>query len=288
MQKFNKKLAHAMLNACLAGGLLFASAATYAAGKITSVNGNVTVSIGGGAPLPVAADSFVAQGNEVASGANSRAVMRMDDGQVFAVGANSRFKIDTYRYRSNAPQEGGATLLAFLQGSLRVVSGLIASKSPQNFAVRTATATIGVRGTDFMLSLGADGQLYFQVLDGAIEVTTSAGTVSFSSGAIGVAASGQILAAPIAAGALPVTSAVSFSQLVSIAPELVSSVIQSAGATGGVVPGVVPGGIASGVGASVGAVALAIPLPVLIGIGAVIVGAAARGNSSSTTTHGNR
>ena len=264
----------------LVTALLFAPAMSNASGKITAANGKVTVSIAGGQPLPVVADSFVAEGNEVASGQKSRAVVRMEDGQVFAIGENSRFKIEQYRYRAAAPQEG-ATLLAFLQGSLRVVSGLMASRSPSSFAVRTSTATIGVRGTDFMLSIGLDGQLYFQVLDGTIQVTTSAGTVSFSSGAIGVAASGQVLAVPIPAGALPAGSAVSFSQLVSLAPELVASAVQSAGASGGIVAG----GAATGVGVAGGAVALAIPLPVLIAIGALVVGTIARGNSSTTTTH---
>jgi hypothetical protein len=42
-------------------------------------------------------------------------------------------------------------VLDLLQGSVRVVTGLLAKVNPERFKVRTPTAVVGVRGTDFIV-----------------------------------------------------------------------------------------------------------------------------------------
>ncbi len=53
------------------------------------------------------------------------------------------------------PQEDGA-LLRLLKGGLRTVTGLMGKRRPDAFQLGTATATIGIRGTDFVVRVCTD------------------------------------------------------------------------------------------------------------------------------------
>jgi ferric-dicitrate binding protein FerR (iron transport regulator) len=64
-------------------------------------------------------------------------------------------------------------------------------------SLSTPQATIGVRGTDFMVML--TNPSFVSVLRGAIEVRNAAGTATFSAGAMGTVSTAATRAAPIAA-----------------------------------------------------------------------------------------
>ena len=57
-----------------------------------------------------------------------------------------------------------------MKGAMRSVSGLIGARSRNSFALRVPQATIGIRGTDFMVALV--NPAYMSVLNGAIAATT--------------------------------------------------------------------------------------------------------------------
>lgn len=62
--------------------------------------------------------------------------------------ANSRFRIESYNYQPESPDEN-STLMRLIEGSIRVVSGLIAKTKPKAHKVVTPVATMSVRGTGF-------------------------------------------------------------------------------------------------------------------------------------------
>jgi hypothetical protein len=260
--------------AVLLAGLMLA-ASSWANGKFTLTEGDVSLSDGrGGAARKMAVDMPVTSGSEIVTGNNSRAAMRMDDGQVFALSSNSRFKIDEYRYDPARPEQG-STISSLLAGSLRVVSGLIASKQPRNFAIKTATATIGVRGTDFIVGIAADGNVYFTVLEGTVQV----GGASFAAGTTGLinAATGAITST--AAASIPAATTFQFSQLTAMQASVVASAVSST------VAAATAGGAAAGVAAGTAALAAAgITIPAIVGGLAALAAAVAA--SRSTTTHG--
>jgi FecR protein len=70
-----------------------------------------------------------------------------DDTRV-QVNENSRLVIDDFVYDPKS-SKGGKLAVNVAAGTVRYASGQIAKNSPQNVAVNTPTATVGVRGTDF-------------------------------------------------------------------------------------------------------------------------------------------
>ena len=64
------------------------------------------------------------------------------------VNENSKLVIDDFVYDPKS-SKGGKLAINIASGTVRYASGQIAKNSPQNVAVNTPTATVGVRGTDF-------------------------------------------------------------------------------------------------------------------------------------------
>ncbi len=89
----------------------------------------------------------VHQGDIVLTGYQSHTKVEFLDGSSFALNQNSRIEINEYQW--NSQNKSGRSIVNFLKGAFRAVSGLIAKYTPDNYAVITPVATIGVRGTYF-------------------------------------------------------------------------------------------------------------------------------------------
>lgn len=76
--------------------------------------------------------------------AKSMARIRFEDNTVVTLGKSSRFSINAYLYG----EKGNKTDLAFTKGLFKVVTGKIGKVAPEQFRLRTRTATIGIRGTE--------------------------------------------------------------------------------------------------------------------------------------------
>jgi hypothetical protein len=86
------------------------------------------------------------------SGAGS-AIIRMQDGTRMTLRAGADMVIESYRYRENA--QNNSMLLQLFAGGLRAITGLISKNAPEAAKLRTKTATVGIRGTDFDARIGA-------------------------------------------------------------------------------------------------------------------------------------
>lgn len=68
----------------------------------------------------------------------------------------SEFQLSSVRYHPQTPEKGNvATTL--LKGGMRMVTGLLGKRQPQNVTVDTLVATIGIRGTNFDLWCAPSG-----------------------------------------------------------------------------------------------------------------------------------
>jgi hypothetical protein len=99
-----------------------------------------------GAPL--------SEGDVVVSEKDSLAQIVFSDGSQIALRPNSRLSITQYHYDREAPREDHM-LLDLLRGGLRTITGLVGKRGDMNaYSMRLgATATIGIRGTDFVARL---------------------------------------------------------------------------------------------------------------------------------------
>src|SRR5258706_2477411 len=170
------------------------------AGQITQSSGYVAVSSPQSAPKSVGSGEPVDGGQTVTVGKDARAVIRFQDGQVIALQSKSIFKVNRYKYDQAAPEKG-ESFFSLLQGGLRAVTGLIGSSNKAGWKLASPTATIGIRGTDFMVVVNQG--VFLKVDAGAISATNSAGTAAFSAGPTPSVASRPALGITVPPSAIP-------------------------------------------------------------------------------------
>jgi len=171
---------------------LFSAASAFAAGVVQSMKGDVRAGPAGQPGAAVAVDQRLNPGTAVTTGADAQVILRFDDGQQVVLSQNTEFRIVDFRYDASDPKMD-RTVFDLLKGALRMASGAIAGRNRQAVALRTPQATIGIRGTDFMVALV--NPAYISVLQGAVSVTNAAGTVALGAGTFGSVATSAALAA---------------------------------------------------------------------------------------------
>ena len=90
-------------------------------------------------------------GDRVVTRPASGVGLTLHDGTQMAVGPNAVVTLQNYRF--DATTREGALLVEVVRGAMRMVSGLIARQDPRAVAINTPTATIGIRGTDFLVDV---------------------------------------------------------------------------------------------------------------------------------------
>jgi hypothetical protein len=245
-------------------GLLSLPLAAYANGVVQSMKGDVKAGPVGQAAATVAVNQRLMPGTAVTTGADAQVVLRFDDGQQVVLNQNTEFRIVDFRYDAS---DSDRTVFDLVKGALRMLSGAIVGRNRQVVALRTPQATMGIRGTDFMVVLV--NPAYVSVLQGAVSVTNAAGTVAFGAGSFGSVATSATLATAIPASALPAAASAAFSSM---------SAAAGVAAAGGAAEG------AAGTAAAAGGTSAATAAGVAAAAAAV-AGAAAASRSTSTTTH---
>ena len=116
--------------------------------------------------------------------ARSRVELTFEDRTTVKITEQSRLVIDDFVYDPNTGTGKLAVRVAL--GTARYASGQIAKTNPQAVNVRTPTATVAVRGTDFSMTVDELGRSLVVLLPscdkkgcvtGAIEVSNQAGSV---------------------------------------------------------------------------------------------------------------
>ncbi len=117
-----------------------------------------------------------------------RANIKFVDDTKVSVTEYSKLLIDEFVYNPNK-KTGKISLKAAL-GTIRYSSGKIAKNSRQNVKIKTPTASVSVRGTDFTMNVQEDGASSFLLLPstdeagnsyvGSIDVSTLGGTVTLN------------------------------------------------------------------------------------------------------------
>jgi len=123
--------------------------------------------------------------NDTVSTAKARAELTFEDKTTVKLTEHSKMVIDDFVYD---PKKGSGKLaLNMALGTARYASGQIAKNNPQQVAIKTPTANIAVRGTDFSMTVDELGRSLIVLLPscdpkggcvtGAIEVSNLGGVV---------------------------------------------------------------------------------------------------------------
>jgi len=106
---------------------------------------------------------------------NGRTAIQFVDETRVDVTENSKLVIDEFVYDPNTSTGKLALKASF--GTVRYASGQIAKNSRQNVQIRTPTAVVGVRGTDFSLTVDETGNSTIILLPSCTEVPRPGGGV---------------------------------------------------------------------------------------------------------------
>ena len=122
--------------------------------------------------------------NDTVVTARAKAKLEFDDKTTVNINEQSKIVIDEFVYDPN--KGAGKLSMKVALGTARYASGQIAKNNPQNVDVKTPTASIAVRGTDFTMTVDELGRSLIMLLPscdktscvtGAIEVSTDGGSV---------------------------------------------------------------------------------------------------------------
>jgi len=141
------------LRALAAAIALLAAAAAAAAtdiGQIKTSRGDVVIERSG-QTLPGGVGARLQAADVIRTGTDGTVGITMSDNSLLSAGPNSIMALDRYAFDATTNQGQFDTTLR--KGSLSVVSGRIAKQSPEAMTVRTPTAILGVRGTEFVVAV---------------------------------------------------------------------------------------------------------------------------------------
>ncbi len=144
------------------------------AARVDFTSGNVTASTPGGGSRPLSRGAEVRVG-ETVSTQNGRAQMRFTDGAFVSLQPQTDFKIDNYVFEGRGTSNESA-VMSLLKGGMRTITGLVGRTNREGYKVQTATATVGIRGTEYSISYDEGGSVTMYVAGGAIAVTNQTGT----------------------------------------------------------------------------------------------------------------
>ncbi|MCY7305938.1 MAG: FecR family protein [Rhodoferax sp.] len=192
--------------------LLAAGHAAAAAGNFLLVTGGVQVVNAQGASRAATTGGTVDSGDTVMT-QGGRTQIRFTDSGLVSLQPGTEFKLADYRFRE-AGGTGESAIFNLVKGSIRVITGIVGRRSRTDFLVNTPTATIGIRGTEFLATMcasscaQADG-LYVQTGEGVITVRNALGEVDVSRGQTAFVASAN--SSPQRTSAAPALNAVTVS-----------------------------------------------------------------------------
>jgi hypothetical protein len=137
-----------MLVAMAAAGVV-ASAMAAEIGQIKISKGDVSVERNGQV-VAGSTGTRLEPSDVLRTGPDGSVGITMSDNSLLSIGPNSILSLDRYDFDATTSQ--GRFDARLKKGSLAVTSGRIAKQSPEAMTVRTPSAVLGVRGTEFVVN----------------------------------------------------------------------------------------------------------------------------------------
>ncbi len=135
------------------------------AGRVNFAYGPVTAEAPDGEKRPLRRGSLINPGDTIHT-SRGRAQVRFTDGAYVSLKPASSFRVDEYRY-SGKPDGEERGFFSLLRGGLRTITGLIGRVNNKTYRVSTPAATIGIRGTEYVVAPVAAGGYLFGVAPGS-------------------------------------------------------------------------------------------------------------------------
>lgn len=117
-------------------------------GRVKNASGEATVERDG-AVIPATPGLALQESDALITGKDGTLGVTFVDNSRFSAGPNSRIELS--RFRFNATTHDGQFDSRLQKGSVAIISGQIAKKTPDAMKIRTPSSILGVRGTEFVV-----------------------------------------------------------------------------------------------------------------------------------------
>jgi hypothetical protein len=147
------------------------------AGYVSNLSGPLFAVKSDGSRRVLSTQSVINAGDTLITEDKTYARVRFSDTSEVTIRPGTQFQIEAYSFDRDAPQQDNIAFRMF-KGALRTVTGLVGRRGNQDaYRLSTATATIGIRGTIFGVTVclpGTCGSLaagtYVNVIDGRVAI----------------------------------------------------------------------------------------------------------------------
>jgi len=153
-------------------------------GYIVRQQGEASVQDNNGNIQGLEINSRIYEGDRITTAVDANLYILMDDGAEIYLKGDSVIKISEYVITPGY-DSGSSSILDLIRGGLRKITGAIGASALSNYKVQTGLATIGMRGTEFVIKLckqddcnqtvsrnDPEAKLHAVVLEGIITLTT--------------------------------------------------------------------------------------------------------------------
>ena len=124
--------------------MVWSGTAAAQVARVLDTKGTALVERSGQVPRLLGAGEQLSERDVINVARDSWAILEFNDQTRITLRPNTVFRLDNYR--DHAPE---TMLVGLVKGGLRVVTGLFGKRNPSGVKFQTATATIGIRGTEF-------------------------------------------------------------------------------------------------------------------------------------------
>lgn len=126
-----------------------ASWAAQVAGTVVQLSGPLLAKKADGAVRILSMKSEVESGDTLVTEKNTYAMVKFIDNSEITLKPSTTFKVENFSYDAGKP-DGDNASFNLVKGGLRSVTGLLGKRNKEKFAMKTPSATIGIRGTTFI------------------------------------------------------------------------------------------------------------------------------------------
>jgi hypothetical protein len=147
----NLRLNFTAINGLLFAALLMFGSAAWAqvAGTVTHLSGPLVAKKPDGTVKVLAVKSEVENGDTLVSEKNTYAQVKFIDNSEITLRPGTTFHIEKFAFDADKP-DGDSAAFSLVKGGLRSITGLLGKRNKEKFALKTPSATIGIRGTTFI------------------------------------------------------------------------------------------------------------------------------------------
>jgi FecR protein len=149
------------------------------AGTVTFTTGDASIIRADKSVVKAAKNDAVNAGDAIET-KNGRLQLSLIDGGKVSLQPNTVYKINKYEF--SGKEDGSEyAFTELLKGGMRTISGLIGHKNRERYQLKTAVATIGIRGTEFTVNFN-DNNLLMTTNLGSVDVCNAGGCLNAVTG----------------------------------------------------------------------------------------------------------